>query len=199
MRVAIFGASGHGKVVWDILTAAGHTVVGFADDGDKGPDLLGLPVARSLDDLPAHDAVIVGIGNNHHRKAKFEALKADGRRFINAIHPSAVLAQRLAMGEGVVVAAGVIVNVDSRMGDNVILNTGATLDHDSQVAAHVHVAPGCHLAGNVMLGEGAFLGIGTCAIPGIQVGAWSASGAGSVLVRDVPAETTVLGVPARPR
>jgi acetyltransferase EpsM len=174
-------------------------VVGFADDGDKPATLLDLPVSHLLDALPPHDAVIIGIGNNHHRKAKFEALKAEGRRFANAIHPSAVLTQRLRVGEGVVVAAGVIVNVDTTIGDNVILNTGATLDHDNQVAAHVHVAPGCHLAGNVTLGEGAFLGIGTCAIPGIEVGAWATCGAGSVLVRPVPPGAKVMGVPARPR
>jgi acetyltransferase EpsM len=198
MRVAIFGAGGHAKVVWDILVATGHEVVGFAVDGEPPHGLLGLPVTNDLAALPPHDAVIVAIGDNQARKQKFEALQAAGHRFTNAIHPSAVLASRLTLGTGIQIAAGAIVNVDSTIGDNTILNTGATIDHDNQIGPHAHVAPGCHLAGNVQVGEGAFLGIGTTAIPGIDVGPWSKTGAGAVVIKNIPPHTLAIGVPAHP-
>jgi sugar O-acyltransferase (sialic acid O-acetyltransferase NeuD family) len=197
MRVAIIGAGGHAKVVWDILVAAGHQPVGFVDNQPTRDTLLGLPVVTARRALPAYDGLVIAIGNNQVRKAIFEKLA--GETFVNAIHPSATLARHVTLGRGVMVAAGVVVNIDTTIGDNTILNTGATVDHDNAIGPHAHVAPGCHLAGNVTVGEGAFLGIGTCAIPGIEVGAWATCGAGSVLVRPVPPGAKVIGVPARPR
>lgn len=197
MRVAIYGAGGHGKVTWDVLVAAGFEPVGFVDQ-NAGGTLLGLPVAARPEELPAFEGAIVAIGNNRVRREIFERLKAAGHAMVSAVHPSAVLSPRVALGEGVLVVAGVIVNIDARIGNNVILNTGATVDHDCLVGDHVHIAPGTHLAGNVRVGEGAFLGLGTRAVPGVTVGEWAVCGAGSVLVRDVEASTTVVGVPARP-
>ena len=80
-----------------------------------------------------------------------------------------------------------------------ILNTGATVDHDCVIGDAVHIAPGSHLAGNVTLEEGVFLGIGTVVIPGRRIGAWTRVGAGAAVVHDLAANVTAIGVPARPR
>jgi sugar O-acyltransferase (sialic acid O-acetyltransferase NeuD family) len=198
MRVVIFGSGGHGRVVWDILTVGGHDVVGFLDDQPAATHVLGLPVVARAAGLPPHDGMIVAVGDNHVRAAKFAELRAAGVTLVNAIHPSAIVARRVTLGVGVVIAAGVVVNIDSAIGDNVILNTGATIDHDNRIGDHAHVAPGCHLAGGITVGEGAFLGTGTSVVPGRRIGAWAMTGAGAVVVHDVDAGARVAGVPARP-
>ncbi|MEB3329565.1 MAG: NeuD/PglB/VioB family sugar acetyltransferase [Candidatus Sericytochromatia bacterium] len=198
-RVAIHGAGGHAKVVWDILTAAGDVVVGFVSDAPQADTLLGVPVVAAREALPAHDGVVVAIGDNAARRRVFLALQEAHVPLLSAVHPRAVVADRVTLGAGAVVAAGAVINLDSEVGANSIVNTGATLDHDNRLGPHAHVAPGCHLAGSVTIEEGAFLGVGTVAIPGIHVGAWARSGAGAVLVRDVAADSLVVGVPARPR
>jgi acetyltransferase-like isoleucine patch superfamily enzyme len=48
-----------------------------------------------------------------------------------------------------------------------------------------------------MVGEGAFVGIGSCVVPGVTIGAWAIVGAGAVVIRDVPPGATVVGNPAR--
>jgi sugar O-acyltransferase (sialic acid O-acetyltransferase NeuD family) len=197
MRVVIFGCGGHGKVTWDILTAGAHEVVGFLSDHPAGR-VLGLPVASRLAELPPHDGLIVAVGDNQVRAAKFAEFRAAGLNLVNAIHPSAIIAGRVTLGVGVMIAAGVVVNLDTVIGDNTILNTGATIDHDNRIGDHAHVAPGCHLAGGVTVGEGAFLGIGTCVVPNRRIGAWATAGAGAVVVRDVEDGARVVGVPARP-
>lgn len=199
MRVAIYGAGGHGKVIWDVLLAAGHEVVGFVDARPPAPTLLDLPVVTDAAMLPPFDGVVVAIGHNATRRKVFEALRAEGRTLANAIHPSAVIARRVTFGEGVVVMGGVVINPDTAIGDNAIVNTGATIDHDCVVGAHAHVAPGTNLAGGVTVGEGAFLGIGAKVVPGRAIGAWATVGAGGVVVRDVPAGALAVGVPAEVR
>jgi acetyltransferase-like isoleucine patch superfamily enzyme len=73
------------------------------------------------------------------------------------------------------------------------------VDHDCDIGEFVHIAPGTHLAGNVRVETGAFVGTGVSVIPGMRIGRWSVIGAGGVVICDVPEEVTVVGVPARVR
>jgi acetyltransferase-like isoleucine patch superfamily enzyme len=79
----------------------------------------------------------------------------------------------------------------------VIVNTGVIVEHDCVIDSHVHIAPGCCLAGAARVGEGSFLGIGCRILPGLSVGRWCVVGAGAVVIRDIEDNTTVAGVPAR--
>jgi len=53
------------------------------------------------------------------------------------------------------------------------------------------------MAGVVHLGEGVFMGIGSRAVPGAEVGAWTTVGAGGVVLRALPAGVVAVGIPAR--
>jgi len=61
----------------------------------------------------------------------------------------------------------------------------------------VHVGPGARLAGNVSVYEGAFLGIGSCVVPGCRIGEWATVGAGGVVVGEIPEGVVAKGIPAR--
>jgi acetyltransferase-like isoleucine patch superfamily enzyme len=50
----------------------------------------------------------------------------------------------------------------------------------------------------VHIGRGAFLGVGANVIPKKRIGNYAIVGAGAVVIRDVPDNTTVVGVPAQP-
>jgi len=49
----------------------------------------------------------------------------------------------------------------------------------------------------VRIGAAAEIGSGAVILPGVSVGARARVGAGAVVTRDVPEESTVVGVPAR--
>ena len=207
MKIVVMGASGHGQVVADILfqmwtKGREMELLGFLDDDPKltGTRILGLPVLGKLADLPAtpHDCVILGIGDNAVRARLYAELTQARKRFATAIHPSAILAPDVVLGAGAALAAGAIANPGARVGENAILNTGASIDHHCVLGAHCHVAPGVHLAGHVNVGEGAFVGIGSCAVQGVQIGAWSVVGAGAAVTQNVSEGATVGGVPAKP-
>jgi acetyltransferase-like isoleucine patch superfamily enzyme len=61
----------------------------------------------------------------------------------------------------------------------------------------VTMAPGVHVSGNVCLGEGCYVGTGANIIDKKRLGKWSIVGAGSMIISDVPANSTVVGVPAK--
>ncbi len=205
-RVLILGAGGHAQVVADILlrvhdAGTNWKPVGFLDDDSALAEtvILGLPVLGSIAQLDEfdHDAVIVAIGDDRTRARIFESVRARGEQIVNAIHPAAVLAPDVRLGEGVMICAGVVVNTGTVIGDNVILNTSCTVDHHNHIGNHAHIAPGVHLGGDVTIGEGTLIGIGATVIPQRTVGAWSVIGAGSVVSKDIPAHATAVGMPAR--
>jgi acetyltransferase-like isoleucine patch superfamily enzyme len=55
------------------------------------------------------------------------------------------------------------------------------------------------LGGSVFVGEASHVGIGAVIRQGIHIGKNAVIGAGAVVVKDVPNDTTVTGVPATAR
>lgn len=204
MDMVILGAGGHGRVVLDVIQQAGkHKPVGFLDNNRSlhGRRVDGLPVLGGLEQLAelkkrGIEGAIVAIGDNGVRRAMADILESDGFELLNAIHPSAQLANTVNVGRGVVIAAGALVCAHCQIGDYVILNTGCIVDHESMIGTCAHICPGVRLAGHVTVESGAFIGIGATVIQNLRVGFESVVGAGSVVVQSVDPMTTVVGVPA---
>jgi sugar O-acyltransferase (sialic acid O-acetyltransferase NeuD family) len=202
-RLAILGASGHGKVVADAAVASGWDEVVFYDDAWPARSANGRwPVVGDssalVDVLDGHDGVVVGIGNNRTRLDLTRKLIGSGAHLVTIVHPRAVVSRYAEIADGTVAFAGAVVNVDSTVGRSCIINTAATIDHDCALADGVHVSPGAHLAGGVTVGEASWIGIGASVKQLVRIESDVIVGAGAVVVGNVPAEQTVVGVPAKP-
>lgn len=206
-KVVILGAGGHAREVLDLLEAVdadGRSleVLGYLVDPEylaAGAEVNGLPVLGGLDWLAAHAAevrVACGIGYPHVRHRMVRRAEAHGARFLSLVHPRSSLTRWVELGTGVIVAAGCVVTNRVRLGDHVHLNVGSTISHDCVCEPFSGTAPGVHVAGGVVLGEGAYLGIGASVLPGVRVGRWSIAGAGAAVTRDIPANHVAVGVPA---
>lgn len=202
----IIGAGGHAKVVLDAALSAGFSVLGMVDtnpmrQGDKVHDI---PVIDGVSwmDIYGADAVslvmgIGSVGNASKREEVFCNLIARGYRFSSIVHPSAVVAKDVTLGDGCVVMAGAVVQPGCRIEENIIINTGAQVDHDCHLSPHGHIAPGAILCGDVSIGRGTHIGAGATIIQGVTIGVECIVAAGAVVTCDAPAHATLKGVPAQ--
>ncbi len=200
-RLAILGASGHGKVVADTAEYYDWQVEFFDDAWPEQQRNGAWPVVGDtmalLAELERFDGILVAIGDNRIRRSKLLELQAAGARLITLIHPFASLSRHACLGIGSVVLAGVVVNADVRIGLGAILNTGCSVDHDCLLGEVVHVSPGARLAGGVRVGDLSWIGIGASVRQLVRIGGGVMVGAGAAVIADVPDGVTVAGVPAR--
>lgn len=195
-RLIIIGASGHGKVVADIAKLNGYTDSVFLDDDEKVKECGGYPIVGNTAHAPEGE-VFVAVGNARIRKMLMERY-ADRVQPV-LIHPNAVIAEDVSLGEGTVVMAGAVVNPGAMIGKGVIINTCSSVDHDCVISDYVHIAVGSHLSGTVNVGEGTWIGTGATVSNNVNICGGCMIGAGAVVIKDINEEGTYVGVPARKR
>ncbi len=205
--IVIFGSGGGARDVHAIVRdladdGAGWNMCGFLDGAAerRGDTVHALPVLGDVSWLSTRGDVhvVIGVGNPRSRRAIAESLVAAGHtRFATLVHPTVWRGKDVALGAGTVLSAGCLLSTDIRVGDHALVNLACSLTHDDVVDDYAVLAPGVRLSGNVHVGEGADLGTGCVVRQKIDVGAWAIVGAGAVVIRDVPRETRVMGVPAR--
>ncbi len=206
LPVIILGGGGHGRVVADLLRAMGRTVLGYTDaenaeakQAAMGVEFLG-PDEEVMQTSPGEVLLAVGlggIGDTGPRQRMFERFKADGYRFATAVHPTAIVAEGVTIGEGSQIMAGAIINPGGRIGVNAVINTGAVIDHDADIGDHVHIATGAVLSGGVKVGSRAHIGTGAAVIQSVTICAGALIAAGATVTGDVAAGKRVAGTPAK--
>jgi UDP-perosamine 4-acetyltransferase len=210
-RVAIIGAGGHARVVFEAIESAASSdkdieIVGFISPEDPtnlpAPWLGNDDVLKALcaDKTITHFTIGLGsiAGGENLREMLFtQALEAGAAPF-SAIHASAVISPRAILADGVTVMAGAIINTGAKLHENAIINTRASVDHDCTIGAHTHIAPGAVLSGNVVVGSNALVGVGATCKQGIHIGSGATIGAGAVVVSDIVENSICIGAPAKP-
>lgn len=201
-RLAILGASGHGKVVADIAECSGWEEVVFFDDAfPPKATLEGWSIVGNtqvfLSSMNDYDGCIVAIGNNVTRLDKTRYLLSSNAPIITLIHPSAVVSKYSSIELGSVVMANAVINSFSKIGLACIVNTSATIDHDCELMEAVHVSPGANLAGSVKIKECTWIGIGASINQCLSIGKNVIIGSGSVVINDIPDNVISVGIPSK--
>ncbi|HIJ94495.1 MAG TPA: acetyltransferase [Desulfuromonadales bacterium] len=206
LPVIILGAGGHAKVLIDALLSASATIAGIVDPNLAlaGTDILGVPLLGGDNVVyeypPSEIRLVNGLGSvglSVNRQQLFEKFKVTGYKFATVIHPSAVIASGVVLGEGAQVMAGVVIQPGSHIGNNCIINTRASADHDCIIGDHVHIAPGVTMSGGVTVGTCSHIGTGATVIQGLSIGNGCLVAAGAVVTKNIIDGAMVRGVPAR--
>lgn len=161
----------------------------------RGP-LLGSDDIMST--LPSGTHFVIGIGAGTVRKRLSAIAESAGLIPATLIHPKASIGKHgIHIGQGSIICSQVAITTDICIGEHVILDPSVTIGHDAVIENYVSVYSLASISGNVHLGEGVTVGTGARVLQGLSVGAGSFVGAGSVVVKDVPELTTVVGIPGK--
>lgn len=212
MNIVIYGTGGLAREVHQLLEDIyslstdkhdGREFIGFIDDdiSTHGTCVHDHHVLGGIQWLVENQdtMVFVGVGSPAARRRIVNQIRqaAPDVEFPKLIHPSAIIGDRVKIGDGTIICAGNIVTTDIRIGKHVIVNLDCTVGHDTQIDDFVTIAPSANVSGNVHLHEGCDLGTNCTLIQGMSVGQWSVLGAGAVVVRDIPNNATAVGNPAK--
>lgn len=193
--IKLYGASGHCKVIIDIIINNGLLLEKIYDDNLEINQLLNYPVSHSSKiEINDNDSFIIAIGNNKIRKKICEKFNF---KFATAIHSHTIISKTSSVDQGTVVMPGTIINANTKIGKHCIVNTASVIEHDCIIDDFAHICPNATLAGGVVIGEGAQVGIGAKIIQGIKIGKWATIGAGAVVLEDVPDFSVVVGNPGK--
>jgi len=205
--LVIYGAGGFGREVAQLLADLNEreprwSVLGYiSDDVTIHGTISGdLPVIGGSDWVRARTqpiAVALAVGSPAVRRRLVERVRTPYSTFPTLIHPSVSMGRRVVLGEGTIVCAASVLTVDIRVGAFTLVNVGCTLTHDDVLGEYTTLAPSVNVSGNVTIGDGTDVGTGSKVIQGISIGEWSIVGAGAVVSRDLPANVTAVGVPAK--
>lgn len=205
MNLYIIGAGNVGGFVAYHANQMGeYNIVGFLDDNkDKHGHLIynKRKVVGSIDllnDIDEETAVAIAIANPVAKQAVYNRIKDNTMLvFPNFVHPSVWIGEGVEMGKGCIVYPGVTINFETTLNNFVIINMNAAIGHNCEMCDYSTVSPGVNCGGFTKLGTQSFLGIGSSTLQSTTIGENSTIGAGAVVIRDVPENAVMAGVPAK--
>ena len=204
-NIIIVGAGGFGREVYlwakNLFSKDQYKIKGFLDDNNRALDNfnLGIGIIGSIDGyIPEEkDRFLIAIGNVKIKKFIIKKMIEKKVKFLKLIHPTAIVVDTAKIGDGVIICPFCLVSDNVRLDDFVMMNIYSSCGHDARVGKYCILSPYATLNGFVILENEVFLGTHSTVIPGKRVGYKSKVSANSVVMRNVPPNKIVIGVPGK--
>ena len=206
MKSVIIGAGTYGEVYLAYLREAGINVVGFLDDDIKYkntcvkdvPVLGPVTLLETLKQTAGVEAVYCPLGNNKLRVKFLSYANKLGYETPNYIHPSVIISPEVKIGKGVYILLGTTIMPYTEIKDYVMISMNVSLAHHNILEEGVFLSTGCNFGASIHAHKYAYCGIGSTIMTGLhELGEDCLIGAGAVVIKDVPDNAVVAGVPAK--
>lgn len=206
MKSVIIGAGTYGEVYLAYLQEAGIEIVGFLDDNPKYKDthIKNIPVLgeisflKNLKEKFGVEAVYCPLGNNQLRVRFLKQAQRLGYETPNYIHPTVTISPNVSIGKGVYILLGTTIMPYTIMKDFVMLSMHVSIAHHSILEEGVFLSSGCTFGASIHAKKYAYCGLGSSIMTGIhELGENCLVGAGAAVIKDVPDNAVVAGVPAK--
>ena len=194
-KIVVIGKGGHAKSVIDVIERQGiYKVAGYIVNDCNIQEDNNYPIIGKDQDLKkiyqaGIQYAVVGIGflgKSRLRNHLYDVLKEIGFKLPVICDPSAIVSQKVEIGEGTFIGKGTIINAGAKIDRMCIINTGAIVEHDCKIGEFSHISVGAVLCGEVNIGENVLVGANATVIQGKRVGNDSIIGAGEVLKKNLP-------------
>jgi len=121
------------------------------------------------------------------------------------IEPGAIIRDKVFIGKNAVIMMGAIINIGVEIGENTMIDMNVVLGARSIIGKNCHIGAGSVVAGvleppskkPVIIEDGVLVGANSVILEGIKVSKGAVVAAGSIVTKDVPADTVVAGIPAK--
>lgn len=198
----IIGAGGHAKEVLDIVSEkVDKNNIHFYDDtNDAAEQLHGFfkvlhNEENVLELFNREESYCLGVGNPNARNYLSNKLQRLGGSLKQVISKTAIISKYATVKADVM--HGVFIGSNVIVGKGGLLNYGVQLHHDVRVEEFVEISPSAVILGGASIGSYTSIGANATILPKVKIGKNCIVGAGAVVIKDIPDNTMVVGVPAR--
>lgn len=207
-NLLIIGARAFGREIYNIAIQTKEynnewVVKGFLDDDRTAINEFSSnypPIIDSVKNykIQPNDVFVCALGDPKIKKQYIQEILLKGGKFINIIHPLAVINPvNVNLGTGVIICPFTYISNDTTIGNFVTIQTHVALGHDVVVGDYCQINALSFLGGYAKVGTGATINPGANILPKKSVGSNSSIGVNSSVLNNVGDDISVFGNPAK--
>lgn len=204
MVLAVFGASGQGKEVREIAEYQNAVEnkwekIIFIDDNKPEGEFMGLEMVQLNTAIEKYKRIefVIAVGEPKTKKKIYERLLSLNCELGNVVSPDSQVSPYCRLGRGIVVKRGAIISADAEIGDDTTIQSYACIGHDAVIGKHCQISTHVDIGGQTIVGDCVFVGLNAPVRELLTIGDNAIISAGAVVLKNVEANVTVMGNPAR--
>ncbi|MFV0331768.1 MAG: acetyltransferase [Dysgonomonas sp.] len=202
-KAIIIGAGTYGQVYAQYLKEK-YNIVGYIDDNNVLINRVidGIKVLGNRDflfnNIEKNISIFVPIGNNDIRVELLSTLNSIGFKTPSFIHSNTIIHESVQIGNAVYILPGTNIMPYTVIDDYTMVSMGVNIAHHNSIKQGCFFSQGANIGASIQIGNKAYFGIASTIMTGVKrIGRDSLVGAGAVVIKDIPDNSIVAGVPAK--